>query len=92
MGKADESIYTVNLTGNPTTPDSSLLLLSPSTYGDSPLQDSSLNLTVKRKRRHKQSYRNDQIDTTPNSKRFNSSITEIENETDENTHPGMSFL
>ncbi|CAF0903498.1 unnamed protein product [Adineta steineri] len=79
MGKADESIYAVNLTGNQTTtttPDSSLLLFSPSTHGDSALLDSSLNTTVKRKRRHKHSYIADQIDHTPHSKRFNSSTNE----------------
>jgi hypothetical protein len=81
MGKADESMYAVNLTGNQTTtPDSSVLLLSPSTHGDSPLLDSSLNTTVKRKRRHKHSYIADHIDNTPNSKRFNSSTNENDNE------------
>ena len=86
MGKADESMYIVNLTSNQstTTPDSSLLLLSPSIHGDSPLHDSSLNTTVKRKRRHKHSYINEQIDNTPNSKRFNSSINENENLLDDN--------
>ena len=80
MGKADESMYAVNLnTNQTTTPDSSLLLLSPSTHGDSPLLDSSLNTTVKRKRRHKHSYISDPIDHTPNSKRFNSSTNENEN-------------
>jgi hypothetical protein len=78
MGKADESMYAVNLTSNQTTttPDSSLLLLSPSTQGNSPLLDTSLNTTVKRKRRHKHSHRTDQIDNVPNSKRFNSSNNE----------------
>ncbi|CAF1683155.1 unnamed protein product, partial [Adineta ricciae] len=83
MGKADESMYAVNLTNNQTTtttPDSSLLLLSPSTHGDSPLLDTSLNTTVKRKRRHKHSYIADQIDITPNSKRFNNSINENDEE------------
>jgi hypothetical protein len=82
MGKADESMYTVNLTDNKTTttPDSSLLLLSPSTHGDSPLLDTSLNTTIKRKRRHKHSYIADQIDNTPNSKRFNSSSNNNEND------------
>ncbi|CAF3602276.1 unnamed protein product [Rotaria sordida] len=85
MGKADESMYIVNLTSNQsTTPDSSLLLLSPSIHGDSPLHDSSLNTTIKRKRRHKHSYINEQIDNTPNSKRFNSSINENENLLDDN--------
>ena len=84
MGKADESMYAVNLTGNlTTTPDSSVLLLSPSTHGDSPLLDTSLNTTVKRKRRHKNSYRNDHIDNTPNSKRFNNSANENDNGLDE---------
>jgi hypothetical protein len=74
-------MYAVNLTGNQTTtPDSSVLLLSPSTHGDSPLLDSSLNTTVKRKRRHKHSYIADHIDNTPNSKRFNSSTNENDNE------------
>ncbi|CAF3723637.1 unnamed protein product [Rotaria sordida] len=85
MGKADESMYIVNLTSNQsTTPDSSLLLLSPSIHGDSPLHDSSLNTTVKRKRRHKHLFINEQIDNTPNSKRFNSSVNENENLLDDN--------
>jgi len=84
MGKADESMYAINLTANQTTtPDSSLLLLSPSAHGNSPLLDSSLNTTVKRKRRHKHSYKSDQIDTTPNSKRFNSSTNENDHGLDE---------
>ena len=85
MGKADESMYAVTFTNNQTTtttPDSSLLLLSPSTHGDSPLLDSSLNTTVKRKRRHKHSYLPDQIDHTPSSKRFNNSTNENESEND----------
>ncbi len=90
MGKADESIYAVDLTSNQTTtPDSSLLLFSPSIHGDSPLFDSSINTTVKRKRRHKHSYIADQIDNTPNSKRFNSSINEIDNGLDEDMVTGM---
>ncbi|CAF2040507.1 unnamed protein product [Rotaria magnacalcarata] len=86
MGKADESIYTVNLTSNQsTTSDSSLLLQSPSTQCESPLLDSSINTTVKRKRRQKHSYINEQqIDPIPNSKRFNSSMNENENLSDEN--------
>jgi hypothetical protein len=92
MGKADESMYAVNLTNNQTTstPESSLLLLSPSTHGDSPLLDSSLNTTVKRKRRHKHSYIPDQIDNTPNSKRFNSSTNENDNGFDEDSVTGKS--
>jgi hypothetical protein len=90
MGKADESIYAVDLTSNQTTtPDSSLLLFSPSTHGDSPLFDSSMNTTVKRKRRHKHSCIVDQIDNTPNSKRFNSSINEIDNGLDEDMVTGI---
>jgi hypothetical protein len=86
MGKADESMYAVNLTGNQTTtPDSSVLLLSPSTHGDSPLLDSSLNTTVKRKRRHKHSYIVDHIDNTHNSKRFNNSTNENDNGLDEDS-------
>ena len=69
-------MYAVNPTGNQTTPDSSVLLLSPSTHGDSPLLDSSLNTTVKRKRRHKHSYLPDHLDNPSNSKRFNSSTNE----------------
>jgi hypothetical protein len=90
MGKADESMYAVNLTGNQTTatPESSVLLFSPSTHGDSPLLDSSLNTTVKRKRRHKHSYINDQIDHAPNSKRFNSSTNENDNGLDEDIITG----
>jgi len=61
MGKADESMYAVNQTVA-TTPDSSVLLMSPSTHGDSPLMDTSLNTTVKRKRRHKHSSIQEQID------------------------------
>ena len=90
MGKADESMYAVNLTNNQTTattPDSSLLLLSPSTHGDSPLLDTSLNTTVKRKRRHKHSYIVDQVDITPNSKRFNNST----NENDDESLSGISL-
>jgi hypothetical protein len=86
LGKADESMYAVNLTGNQTiatTPDSSVLLLSPSTHGESPLLDTSLNTTVKRKRRHKHSHRSDHIDNTPNSKRFNSSTNENDDGLDE---------
>jgi hypothetical protein len=86
LGKADESMYAVDLTGTQTTtttPDSSVLLLSPSTHGDSPLLDTSLNTTVKRKRRHKHSYINEHIDHTPNSKRFNSSTNENDNGLDE---------
>ena len=52
MGKADESIYSVNFTG-PTlisTPDSSLIVTN-----ESPLLDTSLNTTVKYKRRQKHS-------------------------------------
>lgn len=78
-------MYAVTFTNSQTsttTPDSSLLLLSPSTHGDSPLLDSSLNTTVKRKRRHKHSYLPDQIDHTPNSKRFNNSTNENESEND----------
>lgn len=69
MGKADESIYAVHFTGPAlmSTPDSSLLVVS-----ESPMLDSSLNTTVKRKRRQKHSYRTDPI---PQSKRFNSSST-----------------
>jgi len=89
MGKADESMYSVNLTSNQTTtPDSSVLLLSPSIIGDSPLLDSSLNTTVKRKRRHKHSYIGDQIDNAPNSKRFNNSTNENDNGLDENNVKG----
>ncbi|CAF3661612.1 unnamed protein product [Rotaria sp. Silwood1] len=85
MGKADESMYIVNLTSNQTTtPDSSLLLLSPSIHGDSPLHDSSINTTVKRKRRYKHSHINEQIENTSNSKRFNSSTNENENLLDDN--------
>ncbi|CAF3599045.1 unnamed protein product [Rotaria sp. Silwood1] len=85
MGKADESMYIVNLTSNQTTtPDSSLLLLSPSIHGDSPLHDSSINTTVKRKRRYKHSHINEQIENTQNSKRFNSSTNENENLLDDN--------
>jgi hypothetical protein len=93
MGKADESMYAVNLTGNQTTtPDSSVLLLSPSTHGDSPLLDTSLNTTVKRKRRHKHSYISDQIDNAPHSKRFNSSINENENELDDDVVKGKLLV
>ena len=73
MGKADESMYTVNQT---TTPDSSLILPSAGAQGDSPLLESSLNTTVKRKRRHKHAYVNDHTDNAPNSKRFNSNDNE----------------
>lgn len=82
MGKADESMYAVNLTTSQTvtTPDSSMLLLSPSAHGESPLLDTSLNTTVKRKRRHKHSYLAGQLDSTPNSKRFNNSTNENDEE------------
>lgn len=79
MGKADESMYAVNQTTG-ATPDTSLVLPSPSTHGDSPLLDTSLNTTVKRKRRHKHSYLQDQIDPIPHSKRFNSSTNENDEE------------
>jgi len=79
MGKADESMYAVNQTVA-TTPDSSVLLMSPSTHGDSPLMDTSLNTTVKRKRRHKHSSIQEQIEHTPNSKRFNNSTNENDDE------------
>lgn len=73
MGKADESIYAVNFTGATlmSTPDSSLIVAN-----ESPLLDTSLNTTVKRKRRQKHSYRTDPI---PQSKRFNSSSNDHEN-------------
>jgi len=89
MGKADESMYAVNLTSNQTTAASdSSLLLSPSTHGDIPLLDTSLNTTVKRKRRHKHSHRTDQIDNVPNSKRFNSSNNENDDRLDEDIIKG----
>ena len=93
MGKADESMYTVNITGNPTTitatPDSSLILPSSSITGDSPLLDSSLNTTVKRKRRHKHAHRTDHVEIPSHSKRFNSSSNENDNGFDDEVALGQ---
>ena len=87
MGKADESLYAINLTSNSTTKPSnaSLRVLSPSRYSGTLLLNASFNRTVKRKRRHKISQ---QIDNTPNSKRFNNSLHENDNGLDENMLAG----
>ena len=98
MGKADESMYAINLNTHnsktSTTLDSSLLLLSSSIHDDSPLSsETSLNMTVKRKRRYKHSSFTikNQFDNVPNSKRFNSSINTNENENvfNENLRSGI---
>ncbi|CAF1290014.1 unnamed protein product [Rotaria sordida] len=67
MGNADESIYTVNLINNQTTTillDFLLLLLSPSTYDDSPLLDLLFNTIIKQKYEDNHSYVHEQINTT----------------------------
>lgn len=86
MGKADESMYAVNLHESlSNTPDSSLILASSSSskQNHSPSLDTSLNTAVKRKRRQKQSCRSDQSDPLPSSKRFNFSNNEQENVAEE---------
>jgi hypothetical protein len=86
MGKADESIYTVNSTDTSLgmTPDSSIMLPPSSTHDNSPLLEASSNVTVKRKRRHKPTHRIvENIEHDSHSKRFNSCSTNHTHDNDD---------